>query len=302
MSKSDRKFQRWVPHDQLTWSYQIFQEYNGVLHQILNTHLASETVVYASLKAQGAKWSDHPSKFINPKGRDLELYRDLKEWSVSYKQFDNWVTLSRILTIASTIETYLASVIELALSSDPGLLFGVSKKIDGATILKHKTRSGFDPTQQITACTKGNWSSRLHAFERIFGECPEPFKNAHSSLEELRNIRNRFGHAFGRDIDLARKRGPVNSFRPMEVVSRERANTLWKNASLAIRAIDTFLLSKHIGDFEAVRFYHELLPEMKKHTPKTAPRIFLKKSIGSAGARPRGKIYCDGLIAYWDAL
>jgi hypothetical protein len=301
MSKSIKKFSRWISHDRSTWSFQIFQRYNDELHQILNTHIASTAFTYKTLKDQGARITDHPSKYLNPKGSDLERYKNLKEWSDSFNLFDNWVSLSRVLSISSTIETYLASVIDTALHSDPGLLLGFSRSMDGAVVLKNRQRQGFDPTKQIESCTKGTWSSRLDAFERLFGQCPADFRQAHSSLEELREIRNRFGHALGRDIDAAREHGVLKII-PMERLSREKANKLWKTAYLAIKAVDQFLLKAHIGDFEAVRFYHFLYPDLHKHVSKGQRAVYLKTAIGKIGATSRGKLYCNELVAYWEAL
>jgi hypothetical protein len=301
MSKSKRSFDRWVAHDKTTWPFQIFQKYNDELHRILNTHLVSTAYLYRNLKSAGAQWDDHPSQFFDPKGRDFELYGNLREWSDWYNLFDNWVTLSRILTICSTIETYLASVIALALESDPGLAVGVSRAIDGAAVLKRQTRKGFDMSSQIEACVKGDWSSRLDAFGKLFGACPDEFRATHSCLEELRNIRNRFGHAFGRDIDEARNHGVLRLL-PMERVMRERANKLWKEAFNALRAVDRFLLDTHIGDFEVVRLFHVSYATFQSDKTVVQKAFRLKKMIGRLGANARGKKYCAELIQYWEAL
>jgi hypothetical protein len=301
MARSNRKFDRWNAHDPWTWSFNVFQKYNDELHHILNTHIASTAFTYRRLKQDGAQITDHPSKFFDPKGVDLQLYADLKEWSKSFSLFDNWVNLSRVLTVASTVETYLASAITMSLESDPGLLLGLSKSIDGAVVLKRRQPQGFDISKQIEACTRGDWSSRLDAFEKLFGQCPVEFRSAHSSLEELRTIRNRLGHAFGRDIDAVRKLG-VLAMLPMEHLSRERANKLWKTTFSAMKSVDRFLLERHIGDYEAVQFYHHLYPKLHKHVPKGQRAIYLKKAIGGIEARPRGKLYCNELVSYWEAL
>jgi hypothetical protein len=54
------------------------------------------------------------------------------------------VNLNVILTTVSNLETYLASVMAMALESDPGAVLGVSKAIDGASVLKHKREGIFD--------------------------------------------------------------------------------------------------------------------------------------------------------------
>jgi hypothetical protein len=301
MSRSKVKFKRWQPLGKTTWSYRIFLKFSGELHQLLNTHLVSTEALYGGLKEKGANWQDQPAKFFNPKHRDFEMYKDLREWSNAYNLFDNWVTLSRIMTISSTIETYLASVVGSALDSDPGVLLGVSRCIDGAAVLKNGPRKGIDSAPFVEACTKGTWSARLDAFEKLFGVGPPEIRIAHSSLEEIRETRNRFGHAFGRDIDEARKHG-VLELLPMERVSQERANRLWKDASIAMKAVDRFLLTKHIGDFETVRFYHALEPTLKASSHRNVKAMALKRAIGGVGAESRGKDYCGELIDYWEAI
>lgn len=301
MSRSRKKFNRWQAVGKSTWPYRIFQKFNGELHQLINTHLVSTEALYSGLKARGAKWGDNPAKFFNPAHRDFELYKNLREWSDAYNLFDNWVTLSRIVTISSTIETYLASVVGTALDSDPGVTLGMSKCVDGAMVLKNGPSKSLDSASYIEACTKGVWSARIHAFESLFQGSPPEFRSAHSALDEIREIRNRFGHAFGRDIDEARKHG-VLELLPIERLSQERANRLWKEASGAIRAVDRFLLDRHIGDFETVRFYHGLAPALKGASHRNAKAMALKKAIGGIGAESRGKDYCGELIDYWDAL
>jgi hypothetical protein len=301
MSRSRVKFKRWQPLGKSTWPYRIFLKFNGELHQLINTHLVSTAAVYRGLKEKGANWNDSPAKFFDPKHRDFEMYKNLREWSDTYNMFDNWVTLSRIMTISSTIETYLASVIGSALDSDPGVLLGIPRGIDGAAVLKNGPRKGIDSAPFIEACTKGTWSARLDAFEKLFGVGPPELRSAHSSFEAIRGIRNRFGHAFGRDIDEARKHG-VLELLPMEKVSQEQANRLWKDVSIAMKAVDVFLLTKHIGDFETVRFYHTLEPTLKVSSHRNVKAVALKRAIGGIGAESRGKDYCGELIDYWEAL
>jgi hypothetical protein len=181
----------------------------------------------------------------------------------------------------------------MAFDSDPGLVLGVSKSIDGAVVLKHRRSAVFNVGEQIDACTKGDWSSRLDAFEKLFGGCPPEFRSSHAALEELRGIRNRFGHAFGRDIDAARVHGVLDMI-PMERLSGARANKLRKSVWLVAKAVDKFLLQEHIGDFEAVRFYHHLYPSLHKHVSTGQRAIYLKTAIGRFGAIPRGKTSCKG--------
>jgi hypothetical protein len=250
VAKSERQFKRWVPHDPSTWSFIVFKKYDSELVSIWGTHVVSTRFTYSRLKKDGAKWTDLPSNHFDMNKIDWTNYSDLKAWSESFNLFDNWVNLSVVLTTASNLETYLASVIATALDSDPGLILGVSRSIDGAAVLKYRRPAVFKIGEQVDFCTKGDWSSRLDAFEKLFGQCPAEFRSSHAALEELRGIRNRVGHAFGRDIDAARLHGALKTI-PMEHLSGERANKLRKAVWLAAKSVDKFLLQNHIGDFEA---------------------------------------------------
>jgi hypothetical protein len=66
--------------------------------------------------------------------------------------------------------------------------------------------------------------------------------------------------------------------------------------------LDRQLITTHIGEFEAVRFYHYLYPKLHTHVPPGQRAMDLKKEIGKFGVSPRGKIYCKGLVDYYEAL
>jgi hypothetical protein len=247
-----------------------------------------------------AKWEDLPRKHFLFDGIDWRKYPDLRAWSDNLNLFDNWANLSAVLTIASNFETYLASVVALALESDPGVLIGAPKTIDGAKLLKHGKAGVFHAAEYVDACTRGDWSARLDAFERMFGRC-STFRESHAQLEDIRLIRNRFGHAFGRDIDQARLPGTLKKL-PMENLSREKAQNLREKVLTIVKSVDRYLLENHMGDYEAVRFYSKIYPDLHKHVNKSQRAVYLKKQIGQFGAIPRGKIYCKGLVDYWEGL
>jgi hypothetical protein len=120
-------------------------------------------------------------------------------------------------------------------------------------------------------------------------------------LEELRAIRNRFGHAFGRDIDASRRHGHIE-IAAMEKVSRKRTVRLSRAVWWFARSMDRFLLQNHIGDFEAVFHYHNLYPSLRTDLHLSERAIKFKKSIGQFGAGLRGKAYCKELVSYWESL
>lgn len=291
-------FNRWVSHDSTTWSHQIFSRYDAQLGMIGTAQNNAKKYVYKSLAKQGAQWTNSAAQALGTGDKFLEAFKDLEHWSENYNLFDNWVNLSRALTCAANLETYIAGVVDLAILSDPGILVGATKAVDGAALLKRSSK--VDTSAYVTSCTKGDWSSRLASLERLFGALPSTVLQLHADLEELRNIRNRFGHAFGRDIAEARDHG-ARVFRPMETLKIERVYQLESVCRKTARELDRFLLDRHIGDFDAIRFLSRHTEVLKgKNLGDRA--ISLKSTIGGAGATPRGKQYCRDLVSYWEAL
>lgn len=299
MSTSARSFDRWIPHDETTWSFQVFSRYDDQLGMLGTAHANAMKYTYGALKRQGATWSDDVGVALGTGDRFLNAFSDLKHWSEYYNLFDNWANLSRVLTCCANLETYISGAVELAIRSNPGILFGAPRSIDGAALLK-RGGGALDTAPHVTACTKGDWSQRLSALGKLFGPLPTAILDHHAELEDLRTTRNRFGHAFGRDIDEVRDHG-ARIFRPMERLSRERAHGFEALCRSVARALDRHLLVDTIGDFDAIRFlakHHADIPEGTLGDRAVA----LKRAIGQIGAQPRGKLYCRGLITYWDEL
>jgi len=194
----------------------------------------------------------------------------------------------------------MASPITLALDSDPGLLLGISQRLDGVEILKYGNAQ-INHELKITSCTKGDWQSRASAFKDIFGTVPIAITDNIGELEQIRHLRNKVGHAFGRDIEEARKYG-VKDILPMESlklhVTIKYGKLLWSVA----KAIDVQLLEHHVGEYQALQFYHRLLPSFPKNMPASQRPFAFKKQIGRFKAQLPGKLLCKQLVKYYDEL
>ncbi len=162
-------YDRWRPYEETTWSYQIFSRYDDQLGAIGTAHTNAMKYSYKSLKLQGAKWDDSAVLTLNTGDKFLSSFGTVRDWSDNYNLFDNWANLSTIISCAANLETYIAAVVDLAIRSDPGLLFNAPKSDDGAKLLKHG-RANIDTSPQVTHCTKGDWSARFAALEKLFGE------------------------------------------------------------------------------------------------------------------------------------
>jgi hypothetical protein len=299
LAKSTYQFDRWNAQSTKTWAYSVFLKYDLELTRIGAAHYSASKFIFKALGESGAAWHDVPETQFGFSDDERDRYRDIKEWSDLYNEFDNWTNLSSLLTLASNFETYLAAGTRLALSSNPGVLLGLPKSIDGATLLKNGVKEPATSQDIVEACTRGDWGSRLSAFSQSFGRIPS-FESAHADLEFIRQVRNEVGHAFGRDIEQAREHGQVTKIR-IRKLNHERLRKLQRSVRSVVRDIDAFLLENHVGEFEVIDFYSKLPREHWQYDiPQRA--MLLKKAVGRYGAVPRGKKFCKGLIEYWDSL
>jgi hypothetical protein len=187
------------------------------------------------------------------------------------------------------------------LASDVGVLYGASRRIDGVQILKHGHARAFDFEPHVVACTKDHWSKRLAAYERLFGRSPKFFSSNIAALEKIRKIRNSVAHAFGRDIEASRNQQEVRTL-PIEKVSASGLLQLQKVVWLLVKAIDVHLHQFHIGEYQALAFYHDIYPQLRQDLHLNVRAMELKKRIGGFGATPAGKEFCKGLVQYYESL
>ncbi|EJL5120760.1 TPA: hypothetical protein SI365_004556 [Escherichia coli] len=301
MTRSSYQFERWKPREQSTWAFRVFKKHNKELLRMYTAFETSRRLTYSNL-GKSAKWEDLASKhlvFVRPLGFDQ--FDNMRDWSDAFNDLQNWLNLNALVAISSNLETYMATIIPLALSSDVGTLYGVSQKIDGIQMLKHGHEKAFDFDQQVISCTKGDWSSRLAAYERYFGRAPKFFSTNISALERIRTLRNNVAHSFGRDIEASRDQQQVKTL-PIEKLSRDGFLSLQKVTWQMAKAIDVHLHQFHIGEFQALAFYHRLYPSLRHDIHPAMRAAELKKRIGGFGATAAGKEYCKGLVNYYEAL
>jgi hypothetical protein len=152
----------------------MFTKYDLELEKIHQAHISTSKKIYSSLRSVTADWDDSVSKhLIFDPPKKAEIFTNLKDWSDSYNSFDNWVNLNYIMAANSNLETYISVIVQLALESDPGLIFGASKLFDGVRLLKYPPRRKFSFVAEIESCTIGDWNSRANSFEKLFGKAPE---------------------------------------------------------------------------------------------------------------------------------
>jgi len=299
-------FERWKSRETSTWAFQVFQKYNKELSRMYISHIASREFVYRNL-GKTATMADPIEKHFNFKDETQEhTFDNVESWSNSYNDFDNWVNLNSIMAVSSNLETYMSTVIKLALESDVGTLFGTSRRIDGIEIIKHGGSQPFNFDDKLMSCTKGEWGSRINAYEKIFRSAPGILTDNVSALEKLRKLRNNVGHAFGRDIEGSRNHDVID-ISEIKKLKREKALEYQKLIFGISKAIDKQLLANHIGEYQTIYFYHNLRPTLNQddqvYERKLGNHVAeLKKGIGRFGAAKVGKKFCKELITYYEEL
>ena len=299
MGRSNVEFNRWVSIRENSWPYQVFKKHTQELNRIMWSNEASVKFVYDQLKSKGAKWDDKSSiHFSFPVKEGREAFSNLKDWSKSYNHFENWTNLNVLMAITSNFETYISSIISLSIESDPGLIYKSSKSFDGMSFVKSGANKFPFETDIIASITKGDWNSRISAMDKYFSHVPKSFENNLSQLEKVRVLRNKVGHAFGRDIRESRI-NEVKETLPMEKLKTKKLVKIKKMVWQCVSELDRYLLDNHVGEFQILKYYHKIESEL--NGPPDNKAMLFKKRIGRFGDLS-GKRYCRGLVGYYYSL
>lgn len=289
-------FKRWDSRNSYSWAFIVFKSYHTSLNRMIWVNNSSINFVSRSVSNS----DDNIHDFFNvPEENKRAITNNKEDWKDYYKEFQNWNRLNAIMAMSSYFEVYLTSIMTTAIESNPGILHNVSKKIDGVQIMKHSDKYSY--SDKADEVVKGDWSKRNSKIKSIFGSLPIEFKNEHSSLEKIRKLRNKVGHAFGRDIDKAKEKGTIQILE----IERITFQTMQKYMKIIYKCAEVFdkeLLNNHIGSYEELFFYHQLEKKNPYNDGLGDKTRKLKKAIGKEGLSPASKEYCKQLITYYDNL
>lgn len=292
-------FYRWIPLYKHSWSYWVWHKYNAELNRIVMSFSSSKKFTYEQLKKEGALWSDTASKFLYTHNNAKIT---VKDWSNTFSEFQNWIYLNQLMALSSYFETYLEVIIKVAIESDPGILIGKSRSVDGISMIKEgiSTKDQIFKSELIN-CVKGDWSSRINTLKRYFGASVDAFVSNHSQLEQMRNLRNKIGHAFGRDIDDSREI-LKSTISPMERLTVNQFLKFQKMIRAIVRTFDESLMQKHIGNFLPLRVYHDCYPNIGQFPHIGDKIVVLKHRLGSESKGQYSKEFCRELINYYESI
>ncbi len=193
-----------------------------------------------------------------------KLGHDVAELGNRVKVQSRWRKLSTVVMIAAGLERYINAVARLAVASDPALVPGFPKKLDGAYVKKHDLSLA---VHDLRGLTTGDWSQRISVYQSAFGQVPAQLESNVGQLERLRKDRNKIAHALGVDDGFELNGGSIESVleialgsrRPETLtrvsVSDNRITSLMGTAYSVAEAIDQHLLKEFIGGYEILGLY-----------------------------------------------
>lgn len=291
------KFSRWKYPWPRTWASTVFKSHHTQINSLLWAHHAGSrraATIAHSVGLSETTIKAFPAAISDP-GRQL---KPLKDWLEIYKEFDNWTRLSACLSLCSYFESYLSNVITLAIESDPGIFLGKPHSVDGVLYLKQDKDFPLDLNQLTQLITKGSWEQRNKGFERLFGSSPTILTSSIHELDQMRLLRNKVGHYFGRSIENM-KEEPLAGLIQSERLSAKRLKTWLSIVEKVVTDIDRQLRDSHIGAYEPLRRCKREKDDMfNKQT--ISKRI--SKYFPATHGNQLGKKYCADLIDYYNNL
>src|SRR5215203_5527105 len=134
------RFARYQTWRGSTWAYSRFQKHHTEINSLYWSYVpVASYVIYL---ARHAPLNISPEGLFHATGPDAyRISSNINLWRSNFREFQNWVRLSSVMSISSYFETYLQTSITLALLSDPLVRFGSSMMIDGVVWLKRGVRS-----------------------------------------------------------------------------------------------------------------------------------------------------------------
>lgn len=293
------QFNRWEPVKSSSWSLRVFKQYQTEMKRIVTAYSSTSMYTYRELGASGAVWDDIARNYMETGGDDTLV---LSQWSKGLTEFDNWIRLNELMALCSYLEVYISSIVSAALESDPGLFVNSSHSVDGIKQIKNGVKFKRDVLENVlTGCTRGDWQSRINNLSAIFGNVPESLKNGLSDLEKIRMLRNKVGHAFGRDIEKSRDYEMTEISRMARLSSKTFLRYMYLVQSV-VCDLDRMIMDNYIGNFQPLLFYHRIRPMIPETYNNGERMMFLKKLIGTNTKETYSKAFCRWVVEYYERL
>jgi hypothetical protein len=289
-------FDRWNCSWAKTWAYNVFKQHHTQLNDFYWVNRSASNMALHSARAAPNDAQALSVFSLLPEDK-RRLNFDIEKWTSVYKEHLNWVRLSSAVSLFSYLEIYLRNVVVLALESDPAVLLGASKDIDGAKLLKNRKKYSY--SLYAEPIVKGAWQNRINKYNEYFGHVPPVLKDSLSELDHLRNLRNGVGHVFGRDINSYKTR--INpGIQKLQRLSENRLKNWLGLVEAVALSVDEHLRTRHIGNYELIGLYHDW--DKKYDHGRLAEGRAFKEMVGDLMGSAPGIDCITEMMDYYNSL
>lgn len=291
------KFDRWKHAFEHSGPFLVYKQYYEELNRYYWASFSAHQLTYKGMPKLGIDWDSNPETTFQLPVHN-HSFNTIRSWANAYNALQVWTRLNVVVSLASILETYIDAVCGLAMESNPGVLINSSRSLDGVKLLKSNRLDYAIIKNARQGITKGTWGERKKAFQKLFGGRPVELSQYEADLEKLRNKRNSVGHAFGRNIDKARRFEQITPL-PIDGISQKNLirffDVTWKVAN----AVDKYLMDNHIGEYQALFSFHVFFThnQDKKWDDKSMAKEFRKVYLQSN--MPLGKEFFVDLVDFY---
>lgn len=232
---------------------------------------------------------------------DRRLASTFEEWRGDFNEFQNYTQLNFLMLLNSCFETYLRTIVSIAIESKPGVIIQCKDAVDGVTLLRNRLGYGdiedkeYQFSNAIESITKGTWQSRNGSYIKLFSNSPLSDDDI-KKLDELRTLRNRIGHFFARD-DRYYKTPLYSDYRKAERLSHDRLISYFALVFSVVNQIDNHLQKDYIGSYDIIKYYYGCISDGTITGVTTGQKAqMLQTMLGHIGLKPVSREFCANLI------
>ena len=232
---------------------------------------------------------------------DRRLANSFEDWSRDYNEYMNYTRLCFLMLLSSCFETYLRTIVGLAIESKPGVIIQCKDAVDGVTLLRsnqgygavHSRKNQF--SKAIESIITGMWTCRNDNYIKLFSKSPLS-KGDIQKLDELRILRNRLGHHFARD-DKHYNTPLYSDYKEAERLSHTRLKSFFALVFSVATKIDEHLQKNYIGSYDIIKYYFGCVGDGTITGESTGQKAqVLQTMLGRLGLKPVSREYCANLI------
>jgi hypothetical protein len=230
---------------------------------------------------------------------ELRMPPTIAKMSKMVSAVARWQRLTSVILLTSAFERFLQQLAVTAFNSDPLLVPGFPKRVDGLTLRKYNSEVTAPALEELTT---GAWSQRISAYRRHFRYVPVELEQAEGPLEQLRLLRNRVAHNFayapqGEESIIHVAEGARRQFHSaaQDSIADDKLYEYFLLLGKLTSVIDTDLATRFVGNFEVPALYLDWKADIIQHEKRVGKST---GSIADQGLAARFRAFA-GAVLNW---